>query len=322
MGDPRRIDGAGEAGPISLEWNACKRAEWDRLLVAAGQSSVEQSWSYGEALAATAGLGVERAVLRKAGQPVAVVQAFRRRIGRLARVIRIVRGPLVLAPDNRAEIHRAVRRSFHKRRREFAFWLPELAEGSDGIALMRSLGLRRMVSGYSSAWLDLTADLDTLRTGLAGNWRNALSAAEASPLKVAMDDGGKGLAGSMAELDRFRRGKRFSGPSGALIVAIAEAGRRSKDVVHLRAVSGQETVAAVVLIRHGTAATYYASWTTAEGRLHRAHNLLLWRGIAELKKAGTTWLDLGGIDTESTPGIARFKLGLGATPFTLSGTYF
>ena len=56
-------------------------------------------------------------MLRKAGQPVAVVQAFRRRIGRLARVIRIVRGPLVLAPDNRAEIHRAVRRSFHKRRR-------------------------------------------------------------------------------------------------------------------------------------------------------------------------------------------------------------
>jgi len=50
--------------------------------------------------------------------------------------------------------------------------------------------------------------------------------------------------------------------------------------------------------------------------------LLLWRGIAALKDAGTVWLYLGGIDTESTPGIARFKLGLGATPFTLSGIFF
>lgn len=126
----------------------------------------------------------------------------------------------------------------------------------------------------------------------------------------------------MVEFDRFRRGKRFSGPSGALIVAIAEAGRRPNDVVHLRALSDGETVAAVVLIRHGKAATYYASWTTAVGRVHQAHNLLLWRGIAELQKTGTAWLDLGGIDTETTPGISRFKLSLGGVPFTLSGTYF
>lgn len=176
MGDPRPIEGTGEAGPISVEWNACKRAEWDRLLTLAGQSSIEQSWSYGEALTATAGLTVERGVLRRAGQPIAVVQAFRRDFGNLAQVIRIVRGPLVLAPGARAEIHRAIRASFEKRRREFVFWLPELAEGSDGVALMRSLGLRRMVTGYSSAWLDLSPGLEDLRAGLAGRWRGGAAA--------------------------------------------------------------------------------------------------------------------------------------------------
>ena len=322
MGDPRPIDRAAEAEPISIEWGACGRPEWDRLLTAAGLSSIEQSWSYGEALAAISGLGVERGVLRKAGRPVAVVQTFRRRIGGLAQLIRIVRGPVVLAQVDRAEIHRAVRQSFAKRRRELAFWLPELAEGSEARALMRGLGLRRMVTGYGSAWLDLSPGPEALRAGLAGRWQRSLRLAEASPLTVAIDNDGPALAGSMAVFDRFRRAKRFSGPSGALIVAIAEAGRRSKDVLHLRAMSGGETVAAVVLIRHGAAATYFASWTTAEGRANWAHHLLLWRGIAELKQASTAWLDLGGINTESTPGIARFKVSLGGEPFNLAGMFF
>src|SRR3546814_5562688 len=69
-------------------------------------------------------------------------------------------------------------------------------------------------------------------------------------------------------------------------------------------------VAGVVLLRHGTSATYMASWTSAEGRAGQAHNLLLWRGIEALKAGGTQWLDLGGLNTESQRGLARFKLGL------------
>ena len=41
-----------------------------------------------------------------------------------------------------------------------------------------------------------------------------------------------------------------------------------------------------------------------------------------LREAGTVWLDLGGIDTQTAPGIARFKLGLGGEVVTQSGTYF
>ena len=59
----------------------------------------------------------------------------------------------------------------------------------------------------------------------------------------------------------------------------------------------------------------------AAGRRAQAHNVLLWRAIEGLKDTGADWLDLGGVDARRAPGIARFKLGLGARLFTLSGTY-
>ena len=80
-------------------------------------------------------------------------------------------------------------------------------------------------------------------------------------------------------------------------------------------------VAGIAVIRHGASATYLAGWTSAAGRHHNAHNLLLWHAITKLRESGTDWLDLGGVDTQSAPGLARFKLGLGGALETQSGTY-
>ena len=37
--------------------------------------------------------------------------------------------------------------------------------------------------------------------------------------------------------------------------------------------------------------------------------LLLWEVIKDLKNNNIEWFDLGGIDTEATPGITNFKNG-------------
>jgi lipid II:glycine glycyltransferase (peptidoglycan interpeptide bridge formation enzyme) len=44
--------------------------------------------------------------------------------------------------------------------------------------------------------------------------------------------------------------------------------------------------------------------------------------MLRLQAAGTRWLDLGGVATDQSPGIAHFKLGSGAALVRLSGTYF
>ncbi|MDJ0982547.1 MAG: GNAT family N-acetyltransferase [Kiloniellales bacterium] len=312
--------------PPSLEiaWDACPRSDWERLLRRAGKSGLEQSWSYGEAVTRCSRQSVARAVVSRGDRALALVQVFARSLGPLGRLQRILRGPVWLDEGldtaTRCEVLRAIKGGFGLRRRAPLLWLPELPEAPDSEALMRGLGSRRMVTGYSSLWLDLAPGEAALRSGLHVKWRNALKAAERQRLKVRTDHGGRRLEESLTHYDRFRRGKRFAGPSGAFIAALAEAGQRGREVFHLSAEAGDELRAGIILVRHGAAATYYAGWTSPEGRRDKAHNLLIWRGLLALKQDGTRWLDLGGV-SPTAPGVARFKLGLGGELFTLTGTY-
>ena len=89
----------------------------------------------------------------------------------------------------------------------------------------------------------------------------------------------------------------------------------------IRALDHGDAIAASLFLRHGTSATYYLSWTTELGREKNAAHLILWNGVTRLRQAGIRWLDLGGMDARA-PGLARFKLGLGANAVTCSGTWF
>jgi hypothetical protein len=49
--------------------------------------------------------------------------------------------------------------------------------------------------------------------------------------------------------------------------------------------------------------------------------ILLWQAAVWLAGQGTRTLDLGAVDTVSAAGVARFKLGTGATARPLGGTW-
>jgi hypothetical protein len=144
---------------IDLTWDAWTGREWDRYLAAAGLSTLEQSWAYGEALAAVEGCRVRRALVTRDGRPLAMVQAFEKHRFLPLAVLRILRGPLWLepglAPKGRQDVLHLVKRQFRLARRELLIWSPELVEGPESHALMRGCGTRRMVTGYSTLVLDL-----------------------------------------------------------------------------------------------------------------------------------------------------------------------
>ena len=308
---------------LELSWVDGPRPRWDALMGLAGQSGLEQAWAYGQAVESEHGLRIERGLIAQGGEPLALVQAFcKDRFG--IRFARVMRGPVWLIDPLRdprvPAVCRAVAEHFRRRRfGDFLLWLPELPQGPESAALMAAQGLRQVVTGYSSIWLDLGPSPDDLRAGLHGKWRNALRTAEKAGFTVDRIDHPRRLNQSLLLYDRFRRRKRFVGPGGDFIAALARHDRQA--VLCLTARLGDDLVAGVILIRHGASATYLASWTSDAGRVGQAHNLLLWRGIAVLKENGCRWLDLGGVNTESQPGIARFKLGLGGAVFTLAGTY-
>ena len=73
----------------------------------------------------------------------------------------------------------------------------------------------------------------------------------------------------------------------------------------------------MLLFRHGNTATYLLGWNSPEGRRRRAHNLLLWRAVLELRERQVGWLDFGGVNP-AAPGVARFKLGMSRDLRTLA----
>jgi lipid II:glycine glycyltransferase (peptidoglycan interpeptide bridge formation enzyme) len=88
-----------------------------------------------------------------------------------------------------------------------------------------------------------------------------------------------------------------------------------------RADWGKNAVAGMIFLVHGSTATYQVGWGNEQGRQERAHHVLLWRAIQELKAMGIRRLDLGGVNTQRSAGLARFKMGLGGEVRQFAGTY-
>lgn len=316
-------------GPCSSEfdliWDSEDAAAWTRLIAAAGYSSLEQSWAYGAALAAVEGCRVRRAVVTRNGTAVAIFQSFEKGRFLPLTIARILRGPLWIGPELMPRERRTVLGLIGSRFRlahfELLIWSPELPDDPESHAAMRASGLRRMVTGYSTALLDLSRPPEELRADLHGKWRNALVAAERSGLGVRVASGGRTLDWLVGEADAQRRRRGYAGPSGALVRAIAEALPDKEDLLVLTAAEGRLRVAGALLVRHGSTATYLLSWSGDRGRRLRAHNLLLWNAVCILRRRGVSWIDLGGLNAISAPGVARFKLGMGGDLLTLAGTF-
>lgn len=331
-----------DAPSSELHLAACADpAAWADAHAAMRLSVLEQSWAYGEAVAiGSRGRVLPQRWLIQAGDGslLGMAQAFDRSLPLgIGRFVRLVRGPLFVPGVERSRRDSAlglIRTAYPWRRRCLLWWLPELNGGSNSEAAMARLGLRPMVTGYSSIRLDLRPPLERLRSRLDGKWRNALKQAEKSPMLLEVSSRAEGtwsddaFAALMREHDEHRIDRRFLGPDAAFYKAFAEAAGAAphEDAILVWAHAGLHQgqvrpIAGILMLRHGGGATYAMGWSNQAGRLVKAHYRLIWRAIAELKQRGVTQLDLGGIDTERGAGVARFKLGLGGEVFTLAGSF-
>jgi CelD/BcsL family acetyltransferase involved in cellulose biosynthesis len=114
--------------------------------------------------------------------------------------------------------------------------------------------------------------------------------------------------------------KGFRGLPPDFVADLAAVSAR-RDVFVCTAEHQRQTVAAALFLRHGAGATYLAAAAEPEGRARHAGTLLLWRGLIALQDAGVTTCDLGTIDTDRSPTLARFKLGAAAGIFIPCGTW-
>lgn len=303
---------------MRITWNSLARSEWERLTA---DAPLQQAWAFGDALEEV-GPPVLRAVARDGGAIRALAQFSIGNFFHVARWALCTRGPVWIgdvSDAERAEILQRLRVEAPLKRPHAVVFMPDAPVGAayPGLA-----GLRRVMTGLNPVHLDLTQDLDSLRDGLHGKWRNRLRAAEKAGLSILPTPSAYPKYRWLLDKEsEQKRRHRYLSPPTTLAPAFKRASGHKGALRIWQAQKSGETVAAMMFLRHGRAATYHIGWSSEVGRQHGAHNLLLWRAIDELRADGVRRLDLGEAETDRGAGLARFKLGVGGQPVTLCGAY-
>lgn len=274
-------------------------------------SALQQSEEYARAVTHMGG-SVEALVAQDQDGPVARVQIVKRRFGPMP-VFWVPRGPVwtrAPCPETRARLWRA---------------LPQIAghgmwivapDSTDELGAIRHSPL---MSPQHVAEIDLTGDAETRLSRQHVKWRNRLRHAQNADLQVTHRrfDPLRDQTVLIREATQQRK-HRYRGLPAAFVLAWAHTNRNASRLI---TVTHEGTaVAHMLILLHKPAATYHIGWSGAFGRKHSAHNLALWTASEWLARKGFTRLDLGSVDTENAPGLARFKIGSGARVRALGPT--
>lgn len=297
---------------MKIRWTAPSKAPLPDAPVA-----MQQHPRYGAACIAW-GRDARWAEISDGGAPVGGALALMRRVGGLGGAALVSRGP-VWAPGAAAQAEAliALRRGVPIRGLGALFVTPEDAAEAPALS---AAGLVQVQTPVHVAELDLTAPEPARRAAQTVKWRNRLVAAEASGLKIRRTalkpDPSHWLLREEAAQQRAR-GYRGLPPAFAAAWASTAKDAAQLFVAH----KGGDPLAAMLILMHAPAATYHIGWSGPEGRSLNAHNLILWRATGWLAARGIARLDLGSVNTEDAPGLARFKIGAGAAARPLGGAW-
>ena len=284
-----------------------RQGAWEELCDAM-QAPLQQRWAYGETIRRLGG-DVLRVTLRDGRRDVAVTQVVRR-FSRFGLAL-VSRGPTWLGDVEIEEQRFALkilRSTLRKTGTRMLLTTPATARSAGiGMAIM------------TPATIATVALCDRMRARLKGKWRNRLVCAEARDLALTLRPSRGADHDWLFQNELLQQqNRRYRNlPHQFSEAWLAEATAKTLTITSKR----RSARAGMMFLRHGSTATYHLGWTSDEARQVSAHTLMLWRAMEALYKDGVERLDLGVLDTERTPGLARFKLGTGAEPHQLGATY-
>ncbi|EMS85287.1 lipid II:glycine glycyltransferase FemX [Leptospira noguchii] len=308
---------------LNVEWDFITRGEWEELFRKIENSNLLQSWVYGESKEICEGWKIRRGIFTFESQKIAIVQVLEKSILGIFKLYRINRGPLFLGKVD-SNIKELV---FHELSKfgnllkgSILLFNPELMLDGKSLVLMKKKGFyESKFSIWTSAFIDLTKDLNFLRQNLDSKWRNMLTNSEKNELTLEVGSNNFLFHWMLNKYEELTLNKNFSGISKSMLLQIE---KEQNTFLILRAIYQNEFVAGICIATHGASATYLIGWNGELGRKLRANHFLLWNSVVQLKQMGYLSFDLGGIDQEKTPGIAEFKLGMNGDKYELSGEFW
>jgi lipid II:glycine glycyltransferase (peptidoglycan interpeptide bridge formation enzyme)/dTDP-4-amino-4,6-dideoxygalactose transaminase len=172
---------------------------------------------------------------------------------------------------------------------------------------------------YQTSIIDFSGDIEGIFSQLNGKWRNQyrLAVKQGLGLKVSYNKEAKKLF--FTKYLSFQKQKGFDTWT---VESLNEFDKSfSEKVVIFTAMKSDSVIAQIAIALHGLSATYLLSWQDNMGRKSMANNFLLWSVVEYLHEKGFKYFDLGGLDDEFTPHIAKFKRGMNGKDIRYVGNY-
>lgn len=271
------------------------------------EAPLHQSPTYGRAISR---LGAKVQVVRvdDGGSCLAQAQILSRRVMGLP-LHWIPRGPIWapgILPDDKQAILARLPHAASLR----GLWLatPDSLEATEPY---KHLGYRALLTPQYVAELPLDTNPKVMRARLHGKWRNRLCRAEDAGFTVTHRPFDPARDAPLLVLEMTQRKyRRYTDVMPTLVSHWSKAAPTTIRLFQIR--GGTQTRAFMIFLLHGHRATYQIGWRDPDHALPSAHHLLLWQAAKYLASQGFQQIDLGTLDTQTTPGLARFKLGSGA----------
>lgn len=180
----------------------------------------------------------------------------------------------------------------------------------------------RYLPKSKSILLDLTKELDELRSRLRKKWRYSLKQSEKQNQRVERTTDPKSFKIFKNIYSEMHSRKKFEE-----FVNIDSIERINKELLpeHRMQIflsyEKDTPVAGMIVTSMGDTGIYLLGGSTARGLELGSSYLLQWEVIKWLKLNGVKKYDLGGIDKDKNPGVFTFKSGLGGEEITYTGAY-
>ena len=294
--------------------------------------SFEQSLTYGRAATARIGGKMRCLVLERDGQPVAAAQVRIKTLPGLGRGIAwIASGPLLQPLDGPAPDPAVIAEVFAALRTELA-----LRQGHvlrlrlPGIAFYDTVEIAKIAQAtgftptdrapaYRSIAIDLSQDEAALMTALNGKWRTDLRYAQKSGLTLEVGRSPDMQARFLVLFRNIQAAKGFA-PDITPEFHFALSGPDLGYDILIITKDGKD-LAGIVIGTSGLCTVYLFGATAEAGRALRAGYMLTWEGIRLAQSRGMHWYDLGGVDFDGNPDVARFKDRMNGQTIEAAGPY-
>lgn len=293
--------------------------DWSALAQRFSDLNFEQTLTYARAAASRIGARVQFVTLEQDGRPIAAAAVRIKTVPGLGRGIALISsGPLLRvagAPEPDVAqicgVLRSLRTEFLDRQGHVLRIRPPaspaaIESGFDAAAIAMGFEPTNRTSAYHSITLDLRKDRETLLHDLNGKWRTDLRFALKSGLSLERGHSPALAARFLAMFDQVQTAKGFRPALPPAFHFTLQGEDFPRDI--LIATKDGSDVGGIVVGSAGATATYLFGATPEAGRRLRAGYFLTWEGITLSRDRGLAWYDLGGIDQDANPSVARFKM--------------